>query len=327
MASKILFIGEARTNYKLNEITKQTSVSFVEQTYGGDLSDAFKTAIEIIDEECDIYLANVKTNYEYIDLIYLASNYNFEYIVPINIRLSDMVRNIDTNERRYLVDLLLDIIINTCSSTLVVTDNHANLYENIDHFLNDMLDKVNSFKECSESIINGGTQLWFVANNLKDTPYANVLLACVMIVAKLPNYPDYNFPKAIFDLDDLDLDGEEIIYFKNHTYRNTTIENFVNFNSTKDVYKIVPINTVVRKIGEGLDLSSFEGKIYNKLIPLRVQTLTAKYLQSLVGKMIRAYEINSVQIKLEKNFTYTIIITMTITPINSLEQCELIIKR
>ena len=324
--SSILLIGEASTTYGINKIIKQSSEKLVKNFYGenSELTQAFLIALSYGVE--DIYLANVKTNTSSIDVMQAAKQYNFTYIVPINVRFSDRVRNKELNRTLTYTEAYLRIITSYTDSIIVMTDNYADLYEDIDHYLNDMFNKIHIFKTEANSILEDGRQLWFVANNLKDCKMANVILASIMCVNPLPYYPNSDLPEAIFDIDLIDIKSNELIYFKNNIHTNTTIENFINFHNEDNAYKIALIDMVIRELNNGLDLSYFYGKLLNNQIKLKLKSYLQNYLNSQKGKLIRDYEILSIDSYLTTGHYYIIVNRFKILPMNSLEEVEVIIE-
>lgn len=326
MQNSILIIGEGKTTYGMNQILKQDSLKLVAGLYGEDseLTEAFELAQSTGAK--NIYLANAQTKTSHIDIIQIARQYNFTYIVPIGVRFSDKAFNKQLNRSMTFAEIFLRITTVMADSIIVMTDNHASLYEDIDNYLEDMFDKIKSFKADAQSILDDGRQLWFAANNIDKIPYANVLLASIMAVTDLPNYPNYPIPEAIFDIDEIDVGNKELIYFKNNVYANNSIENFVNFHNEYNAYKIAPIDMVIRKINEEIDLSYFSGKLFTNQVKLKIQSFVQDYLDSIKGKMIRDYSILSISTYLESDYSYVIVVHFKILPMNSLEDCDVVIE-
>jgi len=326
MNNSILIIGEGSTTYGINQIIKQDSLKLVAGLYGenSELTQAFELAQSI--GATNIYLANAQSKTAHIDIMQIARQHNFTYIVPIGVRFSDKAFNKQLNRSMTFAEIFLRITTVMTDSIIVMTDNHASLYEDIDSYLNDMFDKIKFFKTEAQSILDNGRQLWLVGNNLKDVPYANVLLTAIMAITDLPAYPDYAIPEAIFNIDEIDVDNKELIYFKNNVYANNSIENFVNFHNEYNAYKIAPIDMVIRQINEDIDLSYFSGKLFTNQVKLKIQSLVQEYLNSIKGKMIRDYSILSIDTYLESSYSYTIVVYFKILPMNSLEECDVVIE-
>lgn len=324
--NSILIIGEATTTYGINKILNQSSEKLVKNLYGEncDLTDAFLLAKSIgVD---NIFLANVKTNTAYIDIMQSAKQYNFTYIVPLSVRFSDRVYNKSLNRTLTYTEAFMRIITSFTDSILVMTDNYAELYETIDDYLDDMTSKIVNFKNEAYGILQNGRQLWFVANNLKDIKYANIYLAAVMCITEIPNYPKHKFPEAIFDIDYFDINSNELIYFKNNMHTYTSVENFINFHNEQNAYKIVLIDMVIRKLTDELDLSYFSGKLFNNQVKLKIKSVLQDFLESQKGKLIRDYNIIDISARLMSDYTYLITNKFSILPMNSLEEVNMIIE-
>lgn len=326
LQSSMLIIGSADSTYGINQILKQNSKKLVAGLYGevSELTHAFNLAFDIGVKE--IYLANVQTKTAYIDIMQLARQYDFTYIVPIGVRFSDKAFNKQLGRNQTFAEIFLRTVSVMADSIIVMTDNHASLYENIDHYLNDMFDKIRTFKIEAQTALDNGRQLWFAANNLEDVPYSNVILTAVMCVTEIPHYPDYAMPNALFDIDEIDVGSNELIYFKTNTYANNSIENFVNFHNEYNAYKIAPIDMVIRKINEDVDLSHFAGRLFNNQIKLKIQSTLQEYLDSITGRLIRNYSILSIESYLDSDHSYVLVIHFKILPINSLEECDVVIE-
>lgn len=326
MKNTMLIIGEGETAYGINQIVKQDSITLVPRLYGKncELTDAFLLAKAT--GATDIYLANVQTKTAYVDIIQMAKQYNFTYIVPIGVRFSDTLFNKQLGRNMSFAEIFLRIVSVTADSIIVMTDNHASLYEDMDHYLNDMFKKIDTFKTEAQMILENGRQLWLTANNVESVPYSNLLLASIMCVTELPKYPNYQIPAAIFDIDDIDVERYELIYFKNNVYANNSIENFINFHNERNAYKIAPIDMVIRHINEELDLSYFYGKLFTNQTKLKIQSIIQDYLNSIRGKLIRDYSIVSINTYLEKDYSYLIVVHFKILPMNSLEACDVVIE-
>lgn len=326
MQNTMLIIGPGDTTYGINQIIKQESSKLVAGLYGdnSELTHAFDLAKST--GATEIYLANVQTKTAYIDVFQLARQYNFTFIVPIGVRFSDKAFNKQQNRNMTFAEIFLRVTYVMADSIIIMTDNHASLYENIDHYLNDMFEKIKSFKLEAQTALDNGRQLWFVANNLAEIQYSNVLLGAIMCVTDIPHYPDYPIPDAIYNIDEIDVGSNELIYYKNNIYANNSIENFINFHNEYNAYKIAPIDMVIRKLNDEIDFSSFSGKLFTSQTKLKIQNMLQDYLKSIKGKMIRDYKIMSIDSFLESDYSYLIVVHFKILPMNSLEECDVVIE-
>lgn len=321
----ILIIGSADTSYGINTILEQDSTKIVEGLYGVDspLTKAFKYFAVVSDVK--IYLANTPYKSDYIDIVNTARHSNLDFIIPLGIKFSDEATDVISGAKYSYTELLLKSIGQASETILVMTDNHASLYEDIDHYLKDMFNKIKAYKKKSKLLKQHGRQLWLVANNLKHISHANAMLCAAVCHNTVGSYPNYDFPEAIFNIDLFDVKKHELIYFKNNTYSYTSIENFKNFSLDQIPEKIIPIDLVIRQINKELDLTKFCGQLLSNVTKLKIRTEVLNYLDSIKGRMIRGYEFQDIQIDLKADYTYTIIVYFYILPINSLEKSLVVI--
>lgn len=321
----VLIIGPADTSYGINVIMEQDSVKIVEGLYGefSALTQAFKCFNGI--QNVKIFLANAQYKNDYINIINTARHSELDFIVPLGIKFSDQAPDRISGQQYAYTELLLKALSETSETILVMTDNHASLYEDIDHYLKDMFKKIRNFKNQSKVLDTYGRQLWFVANNLKNVTHANALLVAAICHNKAGNYPLYDFPEALFHIDPFDVDKHELIYFRNNAYAYTSIENFRNYCIEECAEKFIPIDLVIREIDKGLDLSKFCGKLLSNVTKLKIRTEVIDYLDSIKGFMIRDYEFLDVIIELKANYTYRVTTYFNIYPNNTLEKSLVVI--
>jgi hypothetical protein len=318
----MLILGAAETDYKINEISYQSSINAVSQLYGDcELTEAFIKAKEI--GVPDVFLVNINTKTDYIDLIDVIKQYDFTYIVPLNIKFSDSFFNQELNRLMTYTELYLQEIGSNSNSTIIMTDEHASLYEYVDDFLKDMFSKIKSFKQAAQKALNYGNGLCLVANNLKDHPYANVLIASVLCVTEYKEYPTYNFGDAIFDIDDFDVNKNELAYFKNNILTDTSIENLKNFRNYQDAAKLVNIDRVIKYIDRELDFSQFSGKIFTNYIKLAINNKLKTFLTSIKNTAIRDFTIKSIDYISTSNGSGYVRNTFSILPYNSIEEFDM----
>jgi hypothetical protein len=311
----ILIIGRGASDYKLNEVVYYDQVSTVEELYGNsELSRAFKKAKDM--DVKNVFVANVKIPSDYIGLIDIIKQYDFAFIVPISIKFSDVdvdLSNLYGRDMTYIEYFLEEIGDNT-RSLLVVTDNHASMYENIDSFIMDMSKKIAQFKNSAMRSLRNGRSLCFVANNLKNSNYANLELACALSTCKYSDYPSYDFGEAVFDIDESDIDILE------------SVENLKNFRTEFDASKIVVIDLAIKYIERQMDFSNFEGKFYSDYIKLEIYKKLSTLLQSMVGIVIRNYSIDSINFVNTEPGTGVIVNSFSVLPINSAEFLDLVME-
>lgn len=324
-SKSIVILAEGLTDYKLGEIELHTSLKNVKSLYGeSEITEAFATAKDIgVD---DIFLVNCKTTTDYIECIDSLRHYDFAFIVPIGIKFSDSFYNPKTKKQMSYGELYLEATNGATNSLIIMTDNHASLYEDIDQFLNDMKNKINKFKTSSYKSLRFGNNLSMVGNNLVDSRYANLILASVLSITPIGEYPTYDFGQSIFDLDDAEINNIEMIYFRNNHLRPTTVENLKNFRIEYDAAKLIEIDRVIKFINRELDFSSFTGKFFTDYTKLNIYKRLSKFLQDNVGKTIRGYKINSIDFISEVKGSGVLHNNFDIIPKNSIESFNIIME-
>lgn len=315
----MLIIGEAATNYKLNQISYQASVDAVKQLYGNSqLTTAFTLAKEFGVK--DIFLANISIQTDYIDLVDVIKQYDFAYIVPLGVKFSDTFFNPIVDRPMTYSELYLDSVGRYSNSLILMTDHHASLYEDIDHFISDMSIKIRSFQFVAQKALQNGRNLCFVANNLKDYEYANLMAACAICTSSYDTYPTAEFGEAIFDIDDFDVNETNMIYFKNNVLVPTSMENLKNFRIEEDAAKLINIDRVIKFIERELDFIEFKGKFFTEYIRLKLHTKLTDFLNSIKGVAISDFNIDAVEFVKTAPGTGTIVNKFTILPISSVEE-------
>lgn len=323
----ILVIGEGTTDYKVNIINEIRSLKEIEK-YGLDsqLYEAYDCA-SVFKATTHFYVLNMRYDTDYPEIIESLIQSDFTYIVPINIRFSDKIYIESEQKKIPYAEFLLKNIKDSNLSTIIMTDNHASLYNDIDQYINDMEAKINLFKDLSIGINTYGRNLVFIANNLVDYSFANVVAACMLKSSPYKDYPLQDCGEAVFDIDKHDVRSKEFAFFKYNIKRSATIENFNNFSTLNDQDKYVPINRVIKYIQRYLDLSEFCGKTYNEYLKVLIVDKLDALLSALVNYAITDYNIISCEF-INDTHTKTIIVLneISITPINSIEKYKLYIE-
>jgi hypothetical protein len=321
----MLIIAEGLTDYQLNRIAYYDSAEVVESLYGlSSLSKAFSKAKTMGVKY--IFLANVKRKTDYIELADIIKQYDFTYVVPLGLHFSDSFYNDELNRDVTYSEYLLETIGDSTRSLLVMTDYHASLYEDIDHFIMDMSSKIYKFKNVAKKALRNGRNLCVVANNLVNSYNSNLELACALCTCSYDKYPEYDFGEAIFDIDETDVTIQEFTYFRNNENIYTSIENLKNFRNELDAAKIVVIDMVIKFIERQLDFSEFDGKFYSDYVKLEVYKRLSEFLQGIVGTTIRNYAINSVDFVVTEPGAGVIVNSFSVLPINSAESLDLVME-
>lgn len=318
--NSILIVGKGNSDYGLNDIIKPSNSWEMNNLFGdSDLTNAYTDAIRSGAE--NVFVMNCYQTTDFIDAMDFIKNYNFAYIVPIGIKMSDTFYSGTYKKQMYFGEYYLKELSNYINSLIIFTDEHASLYENIDHYLNDMHEKIDDFKDqCSYILEHYGRNIAFCLNNLKNKNYANIILASKISQAVIGNYPEEVSYEAIFDIDEEDIYIDEIIYFKNNIHVDTTIENLQNFRTTLDANKIITIDIVIKHIERTLDTSFVLGKLYSQYVKMSLYDYIDLFLRNLMGISIENYAINEITFVATEKFSGYMTVDLDIYPLNSLEK-------
>lgn len=323
----ILIIGRGSNEYKLNEIIKPKNPYDALNMYGEcELVTAYKEAYSV--GARNIYLLNAYKTTDFIECIKNISYLNFSYIVPIEIKISDTFYNSDYGREIFFAEYYLNETYGNSNSVFVFTDEHADFYENITDFINDMHKKILNFKMQTEYILEfKGTDILFCTNNLSSIKYANAVLAATLAITSLGDYPEPINNKAVFDIDSEDISQQEIIYFKNNYLINTSIENLNNFRIKYDANKIEIINMVIKGIERKIDLSFVLGKYYNNFLKIQIKDYLNNELRIFKESSIKNYAIKNIEFIADKNSLSGVInVYIDIYPKNSIEKISTILE-
>lgn len=290
--NNMLIIGKAATNYARKQVVYADSYKNVLSAFGeSDLTNAFLTAKNF--GAPYVFLMNCRQNYDYLDIGVTLKAADFSYIVPVSIYLSDEFDDPKTERRISYIEYLMEQIGSVNDSVFIVTDKRADLYEDVDAFIKDMNLISTNFAQ-KRKVPAVKENIVFVANNLVDHEKANVPLTAALCVTPIDKYPVGKFGEAHFLLDQWENIGNWA-YFQNHTVRNTTVENLLNFEVTGNPLKIVFISRIIKMIKRELDFHDFIGKQYTEYRRLNIRIRLEDYLESLVKSVLYEYKINAVK--------------------------------
>lgn len=323
--TNMLIIGKAATQYGRGEIIYSEDPDEVLDKYGeSDLSDAFITAKEM--GAPAIFLLNLQKDQDYFDMLDVLKQNDFSYIVFATLMLSDTFQDISHGGQVHsFFAYILGYIGRQHNSTFIVTDKHASLYEDIDAFLKDMRKNQRTFlARCSERA--NLQNFIFVANNLADYKMASVPLAAALCTADLDEYPvSQMFGQAIFRIDPWD-DPMDMAYFRSDPARETTVENLVNMLRVYDPEKVVFIDRILKYLRREMDFTQFRGRTYSSYQKLLFNKALVKYLDSILGYVIKEYTIESVNAYRDDPGTVTLVARISVQPVNCLERCSLTVE-
>ena len=128
------------------EIIKVTDSDKVYNIHGNSaLSKAAHYALSLNIE--DVFICNCFNTDTYISIADSFPHYNFTFVVPLGIKISDTFYNSINGKYVHYSDFYLSNLAPHNSTTIIMTDNHASLYEDLDHFLDDMEYKIYEYKQ------------------------------------------------------------------------------------------------------------------------------------------------------------------------------------
>lgn len=290
--TNMLIIGQGATNYARKQIVYAEKYKDVLAAFGeSDLTDAFLTVKNL--GAPYVFLMNCRQTYDYFDISTTLKSTDFSYIVPVSLYLSDEFDDPKTERRISYVEYLMEQIGKVNDSVFIVTDKRANLYEDIDAFINDMNSAAKTFAK-KRRVPAVRENVIFVVNNLVNYKMANLPLAAALCVTPINEYPQLNFGDVYFLLDQWE-DIGNWAYFQSHTVRYTTVENLLNFENTGNPLKIVFISRIIKMLKRELNFHDFIGKQYTEYRRLAIQSRLEDYLENLLSTVLYNYKINAVK--------------------------------
>ena len=290
----VLLIGIGATNKYYMEIVKPESVEEAEKAFGiCNLTDSY-ILLHDGHEDADIFILNIEDVHDYLDAARLLRSYRFSYIVPIDVYLSSHFTDptADTMKTYYL-QYLLNQSHRDNSSIILATDQHAELYENVDAYLDEMASRLQDFK--ANTVSNDQKEnIVFAANNILGVSYANVILARMILNSEVNEYPyETKTRKAVFDIDRTDK-VLDMAYFRNHADGTMTVENLLNLSSGQSPIKIFTFYRICVFIGREMSFEDYVGSTYSVYRKQQIAQEIDKYLGRLEGLLITQYKIDEV---------------------------------
>lgn len=327
--NSILIVGVGATNKHYNDIVKPESKKEMIDTFGDcQLTDSYIRALDF--GASGIYVMNIEKMHDYISASSLISQFDFTYIVPIDVRLSDFYYDptVNKNKKTYYVQQLMESLYLTgSSSTVITTDDHADLYEDIDAFINAMNKRRSDFKQ-NKTKLSIYRNVVFVLNNLSDTKWANVDLAAIINISSIDRYPVYkNVTNAnvIFNIDTNDV-TTDMAYFKKHADSSISIENLLNMDSDpSSPIKFEPTNRIQKYIfSDDIGVEKFIGRPYTSATDELILDEIIKYMDSFLGYLLIKYDIKDISSAKNVNHAgcVSIFVKMNIQPIGCVEKFE-----
>lgn len=330
-SKKILIAGPALSNHKAREIVLPADKDEALNLFGQ--SELYEAYVLLKDLGVDnIYLSNCYSRSDYIRLSDKIIHYDFDYFIPINIYLSDKFYNPVTDKDQYYAEYFLEqfALVNSLT-TVIMTERHASLYEDFDHFVFEMnrieAEFIEEFSYNKSTFLDSyGNNLNFVYNNLESIPYSNVVLGALFVNRDYGKYlSSLTSTSTVFDIDQNDVQGLRAMYFKYNYYAsNTTLENPMNFRKTLDIYANALIDDVIKRAIKTLDLDKFKGRLYNQYVAIQIESEVTKALNSMKGKLFKEYTINRIGFKKTDATSGYIVIDYSFIPYGTLESINVV---
>lgn len=329
---KILIMGKASSSFKAREILHPKSKEDALSLYGeSELYDAYCLLLDLGVTK-NIYTSNCYSESDYIRLVDKLIHYDFDYLVPIGIYLSDKFYNpIDDIDEYYATYFLKQFSTVNSLTTILMTERHASLYEDFDSYLKAMsdieFDFTSSYNLEKNSFLESyGNNLNFIYNNLEDIPYGNIVLGALYC---LRNYSEYfstlKNMSTVFNIDNIDVKGLRGMFFKFNYYTNSiSIENAFNFKTTNDIYANALIDDVIKRTIREVDLSEYKGKMFNSYVSIQIKNDINKKLGELKGKLFKKFNVQKVMFKKTEPTAGYIIAKYSIVPFGTLEELDIV---
>lgn len=286
----LLILGPANSNKHRGEIFYFDSVTKMKQAYqskGGPLIEAFEEAQQF--GAPHIFVANVESIDEYRDTFDILEQHDFPFILPIELSPFDYYYDASTSAMSSIPCALypLEVMARKNHSIVIMNTDHANLYQDMDHYLEHLRLAEGFLKSHTHS----GMELekfFLTANNLSDVRYANVVIAAVISNSESV-YPTEDFGEVNFLLDTNELQGSDIIYFKSHPDGVSTVENLVSFQEDGKPEKSLMALRSAHYIQRKLDLSAFAGRHFTLDMKTLVESAVEEFLETIKGQVIQDF--------------------------------------
>lgn len=328
----LLIVGKAATNYQKATVEYFESYADVIDNYGNNyFSESFRTAQSF--GMTGVYMANIQEPNEYFTLSSFITEYDFTYVVFLDLYLSDAyIDPISGKEISYL-QYILEQSTET-STVFFVTGKHASLYSDIDSFIRETKREISIFKKrCSTNIDLRNVQ--YVANNLNNYDFGNLILALMFSATDVSKYPNIeNLPEiilgdAIFYIDNFDIGELDFSYFKTTSLTGTTIENLLNLQTLKSPLKIAFIDRIVRYITKLIDFDDYIGQGYSEYKRAMIAEKEKTILESLKNRIISDYTVHECYAVQNTSYpgTVVVILTVSVVPIGIMEEVKISIKK
>ena len=116
-------------------------------------------------------------------------------------------------------------------------------------------------------------------------------------------------------------------FYKYHPISNySSIEQLLNFRPVDDVYKKILIDILVKHVVKQLDLSEFNGTLYNPYVKVRIDTKVNKIMSNMKNIVFQDYKIKSIAFEKVDIGVGNIIIDISIVPFSLLEKINILLE-
>lgn len=291
LENSILLVGIGTNKYKLNEIIEVTDDFSVFEKYGEN--SCFYKAWRIANkfEASNIYILNLDSWEDIKNHGEVLKDLNFDYICPLDLYLDDKYYD-DIYQKNLFYSQILLLLLHNTISTMIITGPHAINFETLDDFIETEEERIYKSEIRLSNLKR--QNIIYIANNLRNYLYANVVLASILTRTDYAEYPTSDkFGPAVFDIDQSDINSR-LAYFKNNYLTGTTIENLVNF-ADDYILRLVPVYRIIKYFYfHKPDQDEFIGKAYTEYRKLKIKEKLEEFLEELKGWIIYKYQILSV---------------------------------
>lgn len=318
--NSILILGKASNNNLTGEIIRAKDYDDVLKAYGD--SELTRAAQYVLSSGVqEVYLYNCYEVEHYISIVNKLHHYEFNFIIPIGLSISDKFYNKSISQEMTYAEFYLDNLPEETKSVIIMTDKHADLYEDMDHYMFSTEDLLYEVKDNAiEPTNEKWTNLIFVCNMLGHVEYSSVVLATQLSLGQIGHYPEDIMHGTSYDYDSFDILNRDICYFKNNLLdRKTSIENLVNMRVSEDPYKSVLVDLVLKYIKRNLNLDKYKGSRFNSYIKIQIANDIKAFMNPLVGNNIKNYLIKSINFVLTGPNVGNVLIEMEVTPRGTFE--------
>lgn len=334
--NNILLLGKADTYEERRNIINPRGAYNASMLYGSN-SELFKAYNQCLSvtKEYNIFTVNCRTYSDYLNVIDSVLHYNFSYVVPMGIKLEDTFYNDKSNKYEYYIDYFMYLIEEyQCYTSIIMTSNHAQDYDDIDKFIrhNDSILKeyyAHTAKDNDNYSLyqKNGSDIIFVINNLLDVQYANAILAAQLSIEDYTMYPKEVEFQTYFDIDKTDIKNISCAYHKyNYLTNKSSIDNLINMRLYEDVYKNALIDTMIKSVFRILDFDRYRGRLYNAYIKLQIQNTAKSTLDSLKGRYFKNYKIKNIGFVKTNDTAGYIYIELLIMPYGFMEYIDVVME-